>query len=170
MNKSLGLTIIFWLNFMISPLFAYVINGVTFFQLFNSGTLPFVKPKLMPWLTVSTFIWILITSYICVGILTKKYFVCKPIVDNQTSKITVQLVILEIILLIIDNVLRLITEGTYSVTSVVNDIAVVSVLPLLFWLNYKFWKSNSQNWVFMGLIIQNLFVCLFMQGFYESVW
>ncbi len=31
MNKSLGVTILFWLNFLVSPIVAYVMNGLTFF-------------------------------------------------------------------------------------------------------------------------------------------
>lgn len=165
MNKSLGLTILFWLNFLVSPTVAYVMNGMTFFNLFDLGTLPFVRPNLMPWLMIVTFIWIMVASYVWVGILTQKEFIHQSVFNNRINKITVVLGIFEIILLMIGNGLRVMTKAFP-----VNDIAAITALPLLLWLNYQFWQSTNQNWVWIGLLIQSLCICLFMQGFYSSVW
>lgn len=170
MNKSLGVTILFWLNFLVSPIVAYVMNGLTFFKLFDSGTLPFVRPNLMPWLTMVTFIWIMGASYAWVGILTQKEFVPKSLFNNRTNRMTVTLGILETILLIIGNGLRVVTGEANPVTLLVNDLAAITALPLLIWLNYQFWQSTNQNWVWICLLIQSLCICLFMQGFYSSVW
>lgn len=165
MNKSLGVTILFWLNFLVSPIVAYVMNGLTFFKLFDSGTLPFVRPNLMPWLTIITCIWIMGASYIWVGILTQKEFVPKSVFNNRINRMTVGLGSFEIILLVIGNGLRVITKAFP-----VNDIVAITALPLLLWLNYQFWQSTNQNWVWIDLLIQSLCICLFMQGFYGSVW
>lgn len=77
---------------------------------------------------------------------------------------------LGIILMITGIILKLITGEIYQIAVTVNDFVAVIAMPLLIWLNYKFWKSNNQKWVLIGLLIQTLCVCLFMQGFYSSVW
>lgn len=170
MPKSLEITIAFWLNFLVSPIFAYMMNGMIFFQLFDSGTLPFVKPELMPWLTLVTFIWILIASDIWIGILVRFKFVSQPILNNRLSTVTKKLGVLEIVLLAIGNVLRLAAEAASFMILAVNDIAVVTALPLLIGINYQFWQSRNRRWVLIGVGIQSLVICLFMQGFYSSVW
>ncbi|MCV3741530.1 hypothetical protein OF387_09820 [Lentilactobacillus hilgardii] len=170
MNKNLKLTIAFWLNFFFSPVYVYVINGLTFFQIFNSGTLPFAKPSLMPGLMLNTFFFLLLTSYLLVGTLAKKNFMNGSIMNNRSNKITTALMFLGIILMITGIILKLITGEIYQIAVTVNDFVAVIAMPLLIWLNYKFWKSNNQKWVLIGLLIQTLCVCLFMQGFYSSVW
>lgn len=170
MSQKLKITLLFWLNLLVSPIYIYFANGFTFFQLFKSGSQPFVKPSLMPGLIGNTFLFSLLISYPLVGLLTEYYFGNQPIMKSASDRVTIALIIIGSLLLLGGVIVKLMTGEAVQIAVVVNDFSSVIALTSLVWRNYKFWKSTNSKWVFLGLLIQGLCVCLFMEGFYSSIW